>query len=173
MNTKKLFLFLFIISLFACSGTKHLTDYELQNQLRDDSDSTDNKNYITSTLPIDSIDVTKLIYDVWRIETDGYPKYIKEFTRVYDSLGHFVTNMADPYRKNKDYNYFAKLDEGLGKIYNKRIQNIDTFSVREYGANDSIPYNIVLAVDNSGSMSGVFKHDNGWFGTICVNEIQI
>ncbi len=145
------------MSLFACSSNRHLTDYELQNQLRDEDDSTETANYITSTIPIDSVDVNKLIFDVWRIESDKYPDLIKEYTRVYDSLGHFVTNIADPYKKNKDINYFVKLDEGLGKIYNKTIKNVEKFSVREFGANDSIPYSIVLAVDNSGSMSGVFN----------------
>jgi outer membrane protein OmpA-like peptidoglycan-associated protein/Mg-chelatase subunit ChlD len=157
MNIKNYFFIFLIISLFACSSNKHLTDFELQNQLRDEDDSTETTNYITSTIPIDSVNINKLIFDVWRIETDKYPDKIKEFTRVYDSLGHFVTNIADPYKKNKEINYFAKLDEGLGKIYNKRIQNIPEFTVREFGANDSIPYNIVLAVDNSGSMSGVFN----------------
>lgn len=157
MNTKNLVLSFFLMSLFACSGTKHLTDFELQNQLRDDTDSTEKTNYITSTLPIDSCDVNKLIFDVWRIETDKYPDKIREYTRVYDSLGHFITNIADPYKKFKDINYFSKLEEGLGVVYNKRIQRVDTFSVREFGANDSIPYNIVLSVDNSGSMSGVFN----------------
>ncbi|MDD3124274.1 MAG: OmpA family protein [Candidatus Kapabacteria bacterium] len=149
---------LILMVLAACSGSQHLTEYELQRQfMEDDYDSTVSRNYITSTLPIDSADVNKIIYDLWRLETDQYPENIKIYARVYDSLGHFITNMADPYKKDKDYNYFAKIDEGLGKIYNKRTVNIPKFTVREYGANDSIPYNIMLCVDNSGSMSGVFN----------------
>ena len=143
--------------LLACSSNKHLSEYELQRQFLDQEDTLNKKNYITSTLPIDSADPQKLIFDLWRIETDKYPEQIKIFARVFDSLGHFITNLATPYKKDTSYNYFAKLDEGLGKIYNKRTENISNFSVREFGANDSIPYNIVLSIDNSGSMSGVYN----------------
>jgi outer membrane protein OmpA-like peptidoglycan-associated protein/Mg-chelatase subunit ChlD len=157
MKIKSLAFLTLLCALIACSGGRHLTDFEMQRQVWDEADSLEKKNYITSTLPIDSVDAKKLIFDIWRIETDNYPQNIKVFARVYDSLGHFITNMAEPYKKDKTYKYFAKLDEGLGKIYNKKTVHIDTFNVREFGANDSIPYNIVLAVDNSGSMSGVFN----------------
>ncbi len=154
----KLFAFsIFISILVACSGSKHLSEYELQRQFVDPEDTLTKKNYITNTMPIDSADKSKLIFDLWRIETDKYPDKITIYARVFDSLGHFITNLAEPYKKDKSYNYFAKIDEGLGKVYNKRMENIPKYSVREFGANDSIPYNIVLTVDNSGSMSGVYN----------------
>lgn len=113
--------------------------------------------YIVGAKPIDSIDVNKLIFDVFRIELDEYPQNLKIYSRVYDSLGHFVTNMADPYREDSSITYFKTVTEYLGKVYNRRRVPIDSFKVREYGKGDSIPYNIALTVDYSGSMRGVME----------------
>lgn len=151
------FLAIIVAMLFVgCSHSREITEYDLQRQFSDLEDSTA-KNYITSSIPIDSADINKLIFDIWRIETDKYPQNIRIYARVYDSLGHFISSMADPYIKTQGIKYFTKLDEGLGNIYNKKMVNIPSFTVREFGANDSIPYNIVLALDNSGSMSGVYN----------------
>lgn len=156
-------LYLFIIALFfsllvlnSCS-VKRPKGYDLQSQIwvEDFEQDTTKKIYITSTKPIDSIDINQLIFDIFRIETDEYPENLKVYARVYDSAGHFVTNMADPYKKDKARNYFVRVTEYLGKLRNRRKAPIDIFNVREFGANDSIPYNIVLSVDYSGSMAGV------------------
>lgn len=142
--------------LVSCKHRQELSEYDLQRQFSALDDTTA-KNYLTSSIPIDSADPNKLIFDVWRIETDKYPDNIKIYARVFDSLGHFISSLADPYIKTEGAKYFTKLDEGLGKIYNKKMVNVPEFNVREFGANDSIPYNIVLALDNSGSMSGVYN----------------
>lgn len=157
---KKLFYIFTILvasmTLFSCHGARDLvSDYDLQNETEDSQDTTAKPIYLTGTKPIDSVDVHKLIYDFWRLETDEYPNNIKIYARVYDSLGNFVTNMANPYKKDPKANYFTSIKEDVGKVYAKKRYPIDTFSVREYGANDSIPYYLVLTVDNSGSMSGV------------------
>lgn len=146
-----------LIIMFGCGSSKpQLSEYDLQRQFMEDDEEENGKPiYLTSTLPIDSADPSKLNYELFRIETDKYPDNLKIYARVSDSLGHFITNMGNPYKKDTNYNYFAKIDEGLGKVYNKKTVNIPHYSVREYGANDSIPYNIALCVDNSGSMSGV------------------
>jgi len=157
MNLRYLIYLILALVIVSCSSKQRLSDFDLQRSINEEDDLTENANYITSTLPIDSADVNQLILDIWRIESNRYPDTIKSFVRVYDSLGHFITNLASPYKKDDSYNYFAKLDEGLGKVYKKKIVNVPEFNVREFGANDSIPYNIVLNVDNSGSMSGVFN----------------
>lgn len=148
---KKIILLAMIFAVSACK-TYRPTDFEFMSSLEDPLDTAAKPIYITSTLPIDSADYSKIIYDIFRIEIDEYPDKIKLYTRVFDSLGHFITNMADPY-KNDDNIYFSKMREQLGKVYNTREVAIDTFAVREFGAKDSIPYNIVLAVDYSGSMN--------------------
>jgi hypothetical protein len=148
-------IFLLLILLLSCS-TKRPRGYELQSEVweRDEDDSV-TKVYITGTLPIDSADINKLIYDFRSIEIDEYPQNLKVYARVYDSAGHFITNMADPYKKFPEVTYFTKVTEWLGKIHNIRESKIEKFNVREYGAKDSIPYNIVMTVDYSGSMEGV------------------
>ncbi len=141
----------------SCKRYDHKVDYDLMKESWGFDDSTETPIYITSTKPIDSVDVNKLIFDFFRIEIDDYPDTIRAYARVYDSLGNFVTNMAHPYTRPPGAKYFHTVDEWLGKHYNIRHASIDSFRVREYGANDSIPYNIVLSVDYSGSMSGVMN----------------
>jgi outer membrane protein OmpA-like peptidoglycan-associated protein len=148
--------FILILSLFtSCKSGDHLRGYEMQKEVSDYSDSTLKQVYITSTKPIDSADVKKLIFDIFRVDIAGYPDSLKVFARVYDSTGHFITNMADPYKKNAAAKYFSAITEYLGKTYNIRNVPVDKFKVREYGALDSIPYSIVLSVDYSGSMDPV------------------
>jgi len=145
----------FSVITFSCSSQKRLRGFEFQKSVEDFQDSASKQIYLTSTKPIDSVDVNKLAFDVWRLKSDKYPDSIKIYARVFDSSGHFVTNMADPYKKDPDINYFSGLSEQLGKIYNIRNVTIDSFKVREFGAGDSIPYSLVLTVDYSGSMDPV------------------
>lgn len=140
-----------------CKSTNQ-SAYEMQSQLWDEEEDTlATKIYITGTKPIDSVDINKLIFDIFRIEIDYYPDSLSVFARVYDSTGNFVTNMADPYKEDDDITYFTAVNEWLGKVYNKREAPIEHFKVREFGKGDSIPYNIVLSVDYSGSMDPVMS----------------
>jgi outer membrane protein OmpA-like peptidoglycan-associated protein len=147
----------FMISalFFSCKSYQHLQDFALQEEIREDFDTT-KQLYITSTKSIDSIDVNKLVCDIFRIEIDEYPNNLKIYARVFDSTGHFVTNMADPYKSDPAKKYWANFDETLGQIH-KEYRHIDNFEVREYGDKDSIPYNIALTIDYSGSMLGVIN----------------
>ncbi len=163
---KKIFVFsvLFIgLFLFFSCSTPRKTGFELQREIYENEEEDtnykklepDSKIYITGTKPIDSVDVNKLIFDIFRVEPLDYPNEVRCFARVYDSTGNFVTNMADPYRKDESIRYFTSVREQLGKNYNIRNTPIDSFTVREYGAGDSIAYSIVLTVDYSGSMDAV------------------
>lgn len=148
-----------LLMAIAC-GPQRKTGYEMMLEMKDLDeeleDSAITKIYITDTKPIDSVDQNKLIYDIWRIEIDEFPDTLKVYARVYDSLGNFVTNMANPYKKEGDTNiYFTSVTETLGEHVPRRKEPIDPFWVREYGANDSIPYSIVMTVDYSGSMNAV------------------
>jgi outer membrane protein OmpA-like peptidoglycan-associated protein len=142
--------------VISCKSTDHASNFDLQRQVASQDDTTSKQVYITTTKPIDSIDVSKLIYDIWRIRTDEYPEKLLIYARVHDSLGNFVTNMAKPYLKDTTKKYWTSFDERLGKIRIKDA-HIPSFDVREYGEKDSIPYNIVLTVDYSGSMAGVLS----------------
>lgn len=144
----------FFLILISCSTTKKPKDFALQNEVWDEPGSAVSTVFLGGTRPIDSVDPSSLKYDIWRIDISKYPDSVKLFTRVYDDSGNFVSKMAEPYKKTP-HKYFSFLDEFLGKVYNIRHVPINEFNVREFGANDSIPYYIVLTVDYSGSMSGV------------------
>jgi hypothetical protein len=142
--------------IWSC-GSNRKTGFELQSEIWDDTDTSETPIYITGTKPIDSVDQSKLNLDIWTIEIDDYPNEIRLKSRVFDSAGHFVTNMADPYKIDTNANYWVSLNETLGKVIKRGPIDIDSFKVREFGAGDSIPYNIVLSVDYSGSMKGVIE----------------
>jgi len=151
------------IFLFSCS-TPRKTGFELQKEIYEEEmklkygeEEPPKEIYLSDTKPIDSVDVNKLIFDMYRVEPKDYPKEVRLFARVYDSLGNFVTHMAEPYKKNKDIEYFTSVREELGLNYNIRKTDIKDFKVREFGADDSIAYDIVLSVDYSGSMDAIMS----------------
>jgi flagellar motor protein MotB len=161
-----LFILCLILSgtIFNSCSTPRKTGFALQKEIFEEEqkqkygDAEPPKEiYLSDTKPIDSVDANKLIFDIFRLEPLDYPKEIRLFSRVYDSLGNFVTHMADPYRKDKSKNYFTSVREELGKNYNKRQGVVDKFTVREFGADDSIAYDIVLSVDYSGSMDAILS----------------
>lgn len=138
-------------ALNSCRQYDHKLGFEMQSEAWEERDSSEIPIYITDTKPIDSVDVNKMIFDIFRVEIDEYPENLKVYARVYDSLGNFVTNMAEPYLNEPKYDYWHSVKETLG-VKLRRPAPIDSFHVREYGAGDSIPYNISLAIDYSGSM---------------------
>ena len=147
----------------SCS-TPRKTGFELQKEIYEEEMKTKYGDslppaeiYLSDTKPIDSVDVKKLIFDIFRVEPEDYPKEIRLFSRVYDSLGNFVTHMAEPYKKDKNIEYFTSVREELGKTYNIRKASVENFKVREFGADDSIAYDIVLSVDYSGSMEAIMS----------------
>lgn len=153
-NNFLFFLIILVINfvVIGCSSTKRPTGFELQqNEIIESLDTNPKPIYITGTKSIDSANPNQIIYDLFRLNYKKYPDSIKLNTRVFDSLGNFITNMAQPYAKT-NHNYFTKLDESLGLVYKKRDVNIENYNVREFGALDSIPFNIALLMDYSGSM---------------------
>ncbi|MEJ5244152.1 MAG: OmpA family protein [Bacteroidota bacterium] len=153
MKNKFLLLMIAVSIVSACRSYRP-TDFDFIKSIDDPLDTSQKPIYITSTIPIDSANSNQIIYDIFRIEIDKYPDTVKLYTRVYDSLGRFITQMAKPYKKSEE-NYFVRLRETLGKVYNTRDVEVPDFNVREFGALDSIPYNIVLTVDYSGSMDPI------------------
>lgn len=132
----------------SCGGSKALPNgFDLQEQMRDKSERP--KLLLSGTKHVDSADASKVVFDLYKFESDKYPEEIKVFARVYDSTGNFITNMAPPYAENAKY--FTSVTETIGK---KKISIAD-FKVREFGDKDSIPYSIMLTTDYSGSMKGV------------------
>lgn len=133
----------------ACKTTKSIEEQLASADLERDSKK-EKKLYLTGTKPASAItDTTKLAYDIWKTESNDYPREIRLYARVFDSTGNFITHLAPPVHPNQDY--WVSLRERLGK---KNVP-IDSFTVREYGDGDSIPYAINLMIDYSGSMKSV------------------
>lgn len=134
-----------------CKGPKYLNqDFDL----RDDGERVTELRF-TSTRHIDSItDVKAIKTDVWKLEHYSYPDSIRMFVRVIDTTGFIVTHMAAPYKKAGAPDYFPSLVEHLGSRRRIRDSVVTKYTVREIGEQDSIPANIALAIDNSGSMKG-------------------
>ncbi len=130
---------------------KEIYEQEMATKINDEPEPI----LMSDVKPIDSIDVNMVIFDIYRVEPNDYPKEVRLFARVYDSLGNFVTNLAEPYLKDPSNKYFTSIREKLGKHYNIREATVKDFKVREYGANDSIAYNLVLSTDYSGSMTSI------------------
>ncbi|MCS7000974.1 MAG: OmpA family protein [Bacteroidota bacterium] len=135
------------------SGCRSYRDPEAQLAIArfDTTDQPSSRAFFRGTLPIDSVrDISTLRFDIWKIESDDYPKEIRLMARVFDSSGNFITHLAPPVVPTQER--WIKLTETLGR----RTVPIGTFSVREYGEGDSaMGYRIVLALDYSGSMRGV------------------
>jgi outer membrane protein OmpA-like peptidoglycan-associated protein len=140
-----------ILLLAGCKGPKYLNqDFDL----RDDGDRITELRF-TATRHIDSIaDVKTIKADVWKLEHYAYPDSIRMFVRVIDTTGFVVTHMADPYKRPGAPDYFPSLVEHLGSRRRVKDSVVRQYAVREIGALDSIPANIALAIDCSGSMKG-------------------
>lgn len=140
-----------ILLLSGCKGPKYLNqDFDL----RDDGERTSELRF-TATRHIDSIaDVKTIRADVWKLEHYAYPDSIRMFVRVIDTTGFVVTHMAAPYKKEGAPDYFPSLVEHLGSRRRVKDSAVTNYAVREIGELDSIPANIALAIDNSGSMKG-------------------
>lgn len=141
-------LFATVIAGGCGSAPKRLTGLELQRETRDPKDKP--QFLLSATRHVDSAESDKIVFDIWKTDYSHYPDTIKLFARVYDSLGNFITNMAPPYRE--DARYFTSIIERLGR----KTVPIRNFTVREFGDADSIPYSVMLTVDYSGSMTGVY-----------------
>lgn len=147
----KSWLFLLIALLIvSCSSTRRI---DQSFDLRDDSEKTVEFR-ATSTKHIDSVNIGALRTDVWKLEHYSYPDSIRLFVRVLDTTGFVVTHMAEPYKSPGAPDYFPRLIERLGERRRVRDSVVRNYRVREIGELDSIPANIALAIDCSGSMKG-------------------
>ncbi|MFN8368742.1 MAG: OmpA family protein [Candidatus Kapaibacterium sp.] len=146
--------------LFSCRSTKSAEEQLADTDLTKDPPK--QTLFLTGTKPIEQVTNTNALqFTIERVESNDYPKEIRLFARVFDSTGNFITNLAPPVRGSQEY--WKKLTETVAVNQKRRKRTIDIkdFTVREYGASDSIPYAINLLIDYSGSMNGVMDilHD--------------
>ncbi len=103
--------------------------------------------------PYDSLSaIDQLTVEVWKVEAEDYPEEVRLYVRVFDTAGYIITHLAPPYADSLP-SVWSRLQEHIGK------DTIPTlpFTVREIGAQDSLPYAIVVALDHGGSMAGVIE----------------
>ena len=142
------FCLLLLVGAMSCGSSKRMpSGFDLQEQMKDGTER--QKLLLSGTKHIDSAETDKVIFDIYKFETDAYPEEIRIFARIYDTTGNFITHLAPPYAP--DFKYFSAITEKIGK----RTENISSYTVREFGDKDSIPYSIMLTTDYSGSMKGV------------------
>ncbi len=144
-----------IIVLLVAAGCRSYRDPEAQLALArfDTSESAASRAFFRGTRPIDSVgDLGTLRFDIWKIESEDYPDQIRLMARVFDTSGNFISHLAPPVVPTQER--WIRLTETLGR----RTVPIDSFTVREFGEGDStLGYQIVLALDYSGSMRGVLE----------------
>lgn len=140
-----------ILTMTSCKSPHKLRQ---EFDLREGAERTQQFRF-TQTRHIDSVDIRKLMVDVWKLEHYSYPDSIRMFVRVLDSTGNVVTHMAQPYVKPGAPNYFTRLEEHLGTGRFQQHSVVEKFTVREFSEQDSIPTWIALALDYSGSMKPV------------------
>lgn len=143
-----------VIAVALLSSCKSAHKLGQEFDLREGSERTQEFRF-TQTRHIDSVDIKKLMVDVWKLEHYSYPDSIRMFVRVLDSTGNVVTHMAAPYKKAGAPNYFTRLEEHLGTGRFKKEAVVEKFTVREFSEQDSIPTWIALGLDYSGSMKPV------------------
>ncbi len=113
--------------------------------------------YKTGTKPAAEADWTKVMLEVWRINSDPYPDSIQLHVNVFDSAGKIITNLAPPYYSGADdyRKIWSGLTEQLGD--GGKVVGMTDFTVREFSDQDGIPYEIALALDYSGTMGTNLK----------------
>lgn len=110
------------------------------------------KNFIKNTIPGDKTGKNhRLYFDIFTYDRSNYPKEIKLYVMVTDSLGNFISNLAPPYiDEAKAREYFMQVVETV----NHRAYPIKDFKIREVREQVSKPYDISVVMDYSGSMVG-------------------
>jgi len=147
---KPWYLLLQSLVVVSCSSTRRI---DQSFDLREDSERVSTFR-ATSTKHIDSVNIAALRTEVWKLEHYTYPDSIRLFVRVIDTTGYIVTHMAEPYKSVSAPDYFPRMFERLGERRRVRDSLVRMYRVREIGEQDSIPANIALAIDCSGSMKG-------------------
>jgi hypothetical protein len=113
-------------------------------------------NFITAVrnypaLPRES----RLIFDIFGVDLSDYPDEIRLKVMVTDTTGGYITGLAPPTISHQlSKRFFTALIE---TVANEESHAINDFSVREIRTRTSLPHDVSLVVDYSGSMGNWFK----------------
>lgn len=140
--------------VYGC-GSSRTREFALDSETVQDS-SQKRPLYITGKKPISQADPDGLILDVWKVESEDYPKEVRVFARVLDSSGNFISGMADPYYKGEGT--YKRYWTGITQYLGGDTVKVTDYTVREYGDQDSITYALALTLDHGGSMAGAVQY---------------
>ncbi|MCS6809345.1 MAG: VWA domain-containing protein, partial [Bacteroidota bacterium] len=137
-------------------GSTRTREFAFDAETSSDSIPSKRPLYITGKKSIIEVDPDALILDVWKVETEDYPQEVRVYARVLDSLGNFISGMAEPYYKGEGTykQYWVGITQYLGGDTVK----VTDYTVREYGDQDSIAYVLGLVLDHGGSMAGAIQY---------------
>lgn len=96
----------------------------------------------------------KIDFDIFATDRSRFPNEVKLYVLVTDTAGNFISNLAPPY---VSYRESRKFFRGVVESVKGKRFPIKNFKVREVHEMISKPYDISLAMDYSGSMSGNIK----------------
>ncbi len=110
--------------------------------------------YIKSIINYKDIDKdSKLNFEIFAIDESRYPDETKLYVMAVDDDGNFVSGLAKSNKHNQEKIVRTVIDKVGNK--GKKIYN---FKFREYKNIMSLPYDISLSLDYSGSMYGFIQH---------------
>jgi murein DD-endopeptidase MepM/ murein hydrolase activator NlpD len=126
-----------------------MNEFDTIYEIRYVPSSANKRPLIIGDKPLEVVNAEdKIKMAITEIDMNLYPELISLKVLAFDSLGHFVTNMAPPYADEKVARKFFKR-------ITQRIGNFTTdleFSVREFHEGPRV-YDLSLVLDYSGSMT--------------------
>jgi outer membrane protein OmpA-like peptidoglycan-associated protein len=112
-------------------------------------------NYITGSKNYVSLPSgRKLVFDIFSVNWKNFPDEIVLKVMIMDTLGNYITGLAPPYIAEEQSRKFfrAVIETVEGKSY-----PISDFKVTEVRSMTSMPHDIALILDYSGSMGSWYK----------------
>jgi VWFA-related protein len=148
--------FISVLLLLSACGSSRTREFALNIESASDS-SAKKPLYITGKKPIGQVtNPDGLLLDVWKVESEDYPKEVRVFARVLDSSGNFISGMADPYYKGEGS--YKRYWTGITQFLGGDTVEVKEYVVREYGDLDSLTYALALTLDHGGSMAGAIEY---------------
>ncbi len=142
---------------FSSCGSSRTREFALNADSAAEDSTQKRPLYITGKKNISAVtDPDGLVLDVWKVESEDYPKEVRVFARVLDSSGNFISGMADPYYKGEGT--YKRYWTGITQFLGGDTVEVKEYVVREYGDLDSMTYALALTLDHGGSMAGAIEY---------------
>lgn len=126
------------------------------------------RSYVKNIIDYSKIDKdSKLNFEIFAIDENNYPNEVKLYVMAVDDNGNYVSGLAKSNKHNQEKIVRTVIDKVGNK--GKKIYN---FKFREYKNIVSLPYDISLSLDYSGSMYGLIQDLEKSVHTFIANKDQ-